>query len=116
MCRKSSHHATIVPTRAHHNQTLIYRESGMILAYYIRDDNFTASNYNWDSLTANAHGDTTMHYIQVKTPPRSLQEAIAKRQGISMKYVQRNLRDPRGDRIYFYHGKNGAEIAMLGFI
>ena len=57
-----------------------------------------------------------MSYIRVKKPSLALQESVAKRQGLSMEQVKRYLRDPRGDRIYFYPTKRGPEIAIMGFI
>lgn len=57
-----------------------------------------------------------MTYILVKKPSKDLIACVEKRQGLGPTYAKRNLKDPRGDRIYFYHTKRGPEVAMLGFI
>ena len=57
-----------------------------------------------------------MSYIRIKNPSTLLQEAIAKRQGISIEYIKRNLRNPCGDRIYLHPTRRGPDVVMLGFI
>jgi hypothetical protein len=51
----------------------------------------------------------------VRKPSADLQKAVEARQGLPKGYVERNLKDPRGDRIYWIAGKRGPSFSMHGY-
>ena len=57
-----------------------------------------------------------MRFNLVRNPSPDLQAAVAKRQGVSIASVKRHLSQKSGDRIYWWVGKRGPEIAIQGFI